>query len=165
MRTASGSGTVNGSRTTAPANATNVSQKGLDFIARWEGCVLHAYDDGTGVWTIGIGHTAGVHPGETITRAQAMTFLRQDAAKAVMAVDGLGVQLAQTEFDALTSFAFNCGGGALSGGIARNLHAGDKQGAMAVLNEYVNTNGRVNAGLVRRRAAETALFLHGSYGV
>ena len=165
MRTASGSGTVDGSRTTAPANATNVSQKGLDFIARWEGCVLHAYDDGTGVWTIGVGHTGNVHPGETITRAQALAFLRQDAAKAVVAVNGLAVQLAQTEFDALTSFAFNCGGGALSGGIARSLHAGDRAAAMAVLSEYVHAGGVVSAGLVRRRAAESALFLHGSYGV
>ena len=82
-----------------------------------------------------------------------------------VAVNGLAVQLAQTEFDALTSFAFNCGGGALSGGIARSLHAGDRAAAMAVLSEYVHAGGVVSAGLVRRRAAESALFLHGSYGV
>lgn len=141
-----------------------VSEKGLEFIARWEGCVLHAYDDGTGVWTIGIGHTGGVKPGQTITRARALALLRQDAGHAVAAVNSLGLHLTQPEFDALVSFAFNCGGGALTGGVSKNLHAGSPQAAMVVLREYDHAAGRVLTGLVRRRAAESALFLHGSYG-
>lgn len=148
----------------APKYAHTVSERGLEFIARWEGCVLHAYDDGTGVWTIGIGHTAGVKPGQTITRARALELLRQDAAHAVAAVNSLGLKLSQPEFDALVSFAFNCGPGALTGGVSKNLHVHNPQAAMATLREYDHAGGRVLTGLVRRRAAESALFLHGSYG-
>lgn len=144
--------------------AHNVSAKGLEFIARWEGCVLHAYDDGTGVWTIGVGHTGGVKRGQVITRAQAMALLRQDAATAVHAVNSLGLHLKQPQMDALVSFAFNCGGGALTGGVSRNLHAGNPKAAMAVLSEYDHAGGRVLPGLARRRAAESTLFLHGNYG-
>lgn len=171
MRTASGSGGVKvapkkksaAKNRPRPVYVRNVSEKGLEFIAGWEGCVLHAYDDGTGVWTIGVGHTGGVRPGQKITRAQALTLLRQDAAKAVANVNSLGLHLVQHEFDALVSFAFNCGGGALTGGIARELHAGNKQAAMQVLREYVHAGGQVLPGLVRRRAGEAALFLHGTY--
>lgn len=144
--------------------AHDVSEKGLEFIARWEGCVLHAYDDGTGVWTIGIGHTGGVRPGQAITRVQALALLRRDASHAVDAVHSLGLKLTQPEFDALVSFAFNCGPGALTGGVSKSLHAGNPQAAMGTLREYDHAGGRVLAGLVRRRAAEAALFLHGSYG-
>lgn len=145
------------------AYAHNASAKGLEFIARWEGCVLHAYDDGTGVWTIGVGHTPA-KPGEVVTHAQAMALLRNDVAKAVAAVNSLGLHLKQTQFDALVSFAFNCGGGALTGGVSKNLHAGNPAAAMAVLSEYDHAGGRVLPGLARRRAAESALFLHSNYG-
>lgn len=39
---------------------------------------LTAYDDGSGVWTIRWVHTAGVHPGDVITRAQAEQFFLDD---------------------------------------------------------------------------------------
>ena len=45
-----------------------------------EGCRLIAYQDTVGVWTIGYGHTAGVHPGQTITQAQADAWLTEDVA-------------------------------------------------------------------------------------
>lgn len=164
LSTASGGGKPAAKSKPKPRYATNVSAKGLEFISRWEGCVLHAYNDGTGVWTIGVGHTPA-RPGQTITSAQAMKLLRQDAATAVHAVNSLGLHLSQRQFDALASFAFNCGGGALTGGVSKNLHAGNPQAAMGVLSEYDHDgHGRVLAGLVRRRAAESALFLHGNYG-
>lgn len=155
-----------------PVYAHTVSSAGLEFIARWEGCVLHPYNDPLNA-TIGVGHL--IHMG-TVTAAdesryrgfthpQAISLLKVDAGKAVAAVNALGLHLAQHELDALVSFAFNCGAGALSGGVARNLHAGDKPAAMAVLSEFVHAGGPEPVlGLVRRRAGEVALFLHGSYG-
>ena len=46
----------------------SLAPNGRAFIEAWEGLYLKAYDDGTGVWTIGYGHTtpAGlprVYPG------------------------------------------------------------------------------------------------------
>ena len=48
------------------------SANGLAFIRDHEGCELHAYPDpGSGgePWTIGVGHTGGVKPGDTCTMA------------------------------------------------------------------------------------------------
>lgn len=151
----------------------NVSQRGLEFIARFEGCVLHPYNDAASPpnATIGYGHMihrgavtpADVRKFKEFTLGDAMRLLVEDAQAAVHAVASLGVRLNQHEFDALVSFAFNCGGGALMGGIARSLKAGRKQQAMSVLREYVHAGSEVLPGLVRRRTAESALFLHGIY--
>lgn len=158
-----------------PPHATGVSKRGLEFIARFEGCVLRPYDDGgrpgIGNATIGVGHLLHMGPCTAadrrrwrgFTRTKAIGLLRRDAAHAAAAVRALGVPLNQHEFDALTSFAFNCGPGALAGGIARHLHAGDRAGAMDVLREYVHAGGHVYPGLVRRRNAEAHLFLAGTY--
>lgn len=151
--------------------ARTASSKGLDFIARWEGCVLHPYNDPAGYATIGVGHllhrshvtSADLEHYRGFTRPQALALLRQDVGNAVRGVNALRLTLNQHEFDALTSFAFNCGSGALIGGIARELHAGDKKGAMHVLQEYVHAGGIVLKGLVSRRAAEAHLFLNGIY--
>lgn len=40
-----------------------IGQAGLDLIKQYEGCRLAAYRCAAGVWTIGYGHTAGVHSG------------------------------------------------------------------------------------------------------
>ena len=48
-----------------------IGQAGLALIKQYEGCRLAAYRCAAGVWTIGYGHTAGVHSGMTITQAQA----------------------------------------------------------------------------------------------
>ena len=58
-----------------------IGQAGLALIKQYEGCRLAAYRCAAGVWTIGYGHTAGVHSGMTITQAQADAYLQQDIAK------------------------------------------------------------------------------------
>ena len=37
-----------------------ISQKGIDLIKEFEGCLLTAYKCVAGKWTIGYGHTKGV---------------------------------------------------------------------------------------------------------
>ena len=56
------------------------SQRLIDAIKKFEGCVLTAYQDTAGVWTIGYGHTKGVKKGDKITHFQAEQFLREDIA-------------------------------------------------------------------------------------
>ena len=136
-----------------------IGQAGLALIKQYEGCRLAAYRCAAGVWTIGYGHTAGVHSGMTITQAQADAYLRQDIAKFEGYVNypayvPITEQLNQNQFDALVSFAFNLGAGNL-----RKLCKGRTAAQIAqAMTQYCKANGKVLAGLRRRRAAEQALF-------
>ena len=96
-----------------------ISAAGLDLLKRFEGCRLEAYPDpgsGGAPWTIGYGHTgAEVVPGLVITQAQAEAWLRADLAQSQRALETLlaGVVLNQGQWEALLSFCFNVGAGAL----------------------------------------------------
>ena len=136
-----------------------IGQAGLALIKQYEGCRLAAYRCAAGVWTIGYGHTAGVHSGMTITQAQADAYLQQDIAKFEGSVNNpayvpITANLNQNQFDALVSFAFNLGAGNL-----RKLCKGRTAAQIAqAMTQYCKANGKVLAGLRRRRAAEQALF-------
>lgn len=136
-----------------------IGQAGLALIKQYEGCRLAAYRCAAGVWTIGYGHTAGVHSGMTITQAQADAYLQQDIAKFEGYVNNpayvpITANLNQNQFDALVSFAFNLGAGNL-----RKLCKGRTVAQIAqAMTQYCKANGKVLAGLKRRRAAEQALF-------
>lgn len=140
------------------------SPAGLELIKRFEGVRLAAYDDGVGVWTIGVGHIKGVKRGDTITMEQADRFLAEDHAEAEAAVNRcVKVPLEQHQFDALASWTFNLGGGALSGStMLKKLNAGDFDGAADEMLRWNKAGGRVLAGLTKRRIAERMLFLTGS---
>lgn len=137
-----------------------ISKAGLDLIKQFEGLYLKAYRCPAGVPTIGYGHTAGVAMGQTITQQQADDYLRRDVRQFERAVARLvTVPLTQGQFDALVSFAFNLGEGALAQStLLRLLNAGDYAGAAAQFDRWNKAGGRVLPGLVRRRAAERALF-------
>lgn len=136
-----------------------IGQAGLAIIKQYEGCRLAAYRCAAGVWTIGYGHTAGIHSGMTITQAQADAYLRQDIAKFEGYVNNpayvpITANFNQNQFDALVSFAFNLGAGNL-----RKLCKGRTAAQIAqAMTQYCKANGKVLAGLKRRRAAEQALF-------
>lgn len=136
------------------------SQRGIDLIKRFEGLRLRAYDDGVGIPTIGYGHTKGVKLGMTITEEQAVQFLREDLHSAERDIDRLvTVHLCQHQFDALASLVFNIGGTAFRDStLLRKLNAGDYAGAAAQFERWVHGGGKILPGLVRRRAAEKALF-------
>jgi GH24 family phage-related lysozyme (muramidase) len=140
----------------------NISENGLRLIERFEGFVDHQYNDGTGVMTIGYGTTAAdVSPlPRFLTQSEAEQLLREKLArKYEPAVNALGVPLNQNEFDALVSFVYNCGPGAMQWQIGRDLRARNYAAAADDFGRYVVAGGRVLTGLVRRRAAERALFL------
>lgn len=137
-----------------------ISERGLSLIKSFEGLRLVAYRDGGGVPTIGYGHTAGVRMGQTITDAQAETFLRADVAATVCAVSGMvKAPVSQDQFDALVSFAFNLGANALMRStLLRKLNAGDYDGAADEFLRWDHDNGQQVAGLTLRRTAERQLF-------
>ena len=147
----------------APASSpTNLSSAGLNMIEKYEGLYLNAYQDpGAGIWTIGYGHTGSdVKPGQTITKAEAEQLLKKDVAGAEKDVRNLvKVPLTQGQFDALVSFTFNLGAGALkSSTLLKKLNAGDYAGAQAEFGKWVHAGGKVLPGLVARRQEEATMF-------
>jgi len=137
-----------------------ISEAGLALIRDSEGFRAEAYRDAVGVWTIGYGHTAAVRPGDRVTAEQGLALLRADVAGAEAAVARAArVPLAQGQFDALVSFAFNLGAAALAGStLLRRLNAGDAAGAAAEFPKWCHAGTAVLPGLVTRRARERALF-------
>jgi uncharacterized protein (TIGR02594 family) len=145
---------------TSPGNL-ELSNNGIDLIGSFEGLRLDAYQCDAGVWTIGYGHTGSdVHPGQHISESRAKELLRQDVESAENAVkDLVDVPLSQGQFDALVSFTFNCGKGALAKStLLEKLNSGDYEGAQAEFGRFVHAGGVELPGLVRRRKAEAELF-------
>lgn len=131
------------------------SKNGIELIKSFEGCRLTAYKCPAGVWTIGYGHTSGVKEGQRISQEQADLYLALDLEKYEGYVEAANLQLNQNQFDALVSFAYNCGYGNLKTLIRNRTLA---QIAEALL-LYNKANGKVLSGLVRRRQAEHDLFV------
>ena len=136
------------------------SKTGINLIKQFEGCSLTAYKCPAGAWTIGYGHTGGVTQGQKITQAQAEAYLITDLGAYEKYVNQyVKVRINQNQFDALVSFTYNCGPGALkTSTLLRKLNAGDYKGAAAEFPRWNKGGGKVLNGLIRRRAAEKALF-------
>lgn len=143
------------------------SAKGRALIEQREGIRLHAYPDpatGAEPYTIGVGHTSAagpphVTPGMTITAAQADDILSNDLlAFEAQISPAIHISLADHEFDACMSLAFNIGARAFLGSTVRHkLNAGDKAGAADSFLMWGNAGGKPI--LLPRRKAERAQFL------
>jgi lysozyme len=71
----------------------------------------------------------------------------------------LRAPVTDSQLGALISFAYNVGLAALAGStLLRLLNAGDAAGASRQFQRWSRANGKVLSGLVRRRAAEQAMF-------
>lgn len=138
----------------------HISQQGLDLIKSFEGLCLSAYKCPAGVWTIGYGTTADVKEGQSITKERAEELLREDVKRFEQQVQRLvKVPLTQGQLDALVSFTYNLGAANLANStLLRLLNAGDYEGAAVQFDRWNKANGMVLPGLVKRRAAERALF-------
>jgi len=145
-----------------------LSDAGIKMIVGFEGR-HRALGDGryiayrcpAGVWTIYAGVTKGVHEGMICTEAEGEAMFRRELATHEAAVNRMvTVSINQNQFDALVSFAYNCGDGALQkSSLLRLLNAGDYAGAARSFAAWNKGGGRVLPGLVTRRAREASLFL------
>jgi GH24 family phage-related lysozyme (muramidase) len=141
------------------------SDKGIELIKEFEGLEQTAYPDpGTGgdPWTIGYGHTGtDVYPGLVISKDRAEELLVQDLRRFEDAVETLiDVELNQNEFDALVSFTYNVGEGALGDSTLRRRLNADEDKCPVFQQElprWVNGGNGPMPGLVRRREAEAKL--------
>lgn len=135
------------------------SDRGINLIKQFEGCRLQAYKPVSTekYFTIGYGHYGpDVAPGAIITQYQADLYLLLDIEKFEKKVEKYNAKYmwTQNEFDALVSFAFNIGS------IDQLTDNGKrtKQQIAAKIPEYRKAGGKVLQGLVKRRAAEKAMF-------
>lgn len=137
-----------------------INSAGLALIKEYEGYSANAYLDTGNVPTIAHGHTRGVKMGQTCTPEQADAWLREDLASAEADVSKLvKVPLTDNQFAALVSFTFNLGGPQLGKStLLRFLNAGNYAGAGSQFQFWVFDNGKKLPGLIRRRAAEAALW-------
>ncbi len=138
-----------------------ISNLGLSLIKAFEGLVLKAYYCAAGVLTIGYGHTRNVSKNMLIDKHKAELLLIEDCVTSERQVNKLiNVPINQQQFDALVSFVFNVGGGALERSTLRmKLNRGDYIGASKEFEKWCFAGGRKLKGLQRRRLAEKALFI------
>lgn len=144
----------------------SISKTGIDLISSFEDIRLNAYDDGVGIWTIGIGTTVypngvKVKKGDKCTLKQAKEYFAHDLKRFECSVNNLvKVPLSQNQFDALVSLTYNIGQTAFSNStLLKKLNAKDYRGAADQFQQWNRGGGKVMKGLVRRREAERALFL------
>lgn len=133
-----------------------ISQAGLQFIRNQEGCVLHVYNDVAGYPTIGIGHKLKL--GESypngITESQALGLLATDVGIVENRLNALiPPDCTQNQFDALMDFGFECG----TQGLQTMLSHGWDQ-VPQQMPRWIYAGGEVVEGMVKRRAADVALF-------
>ena len=108
--------------------------------------------------TIGYGHTSSVYEGQTITEQDAEELLRKDLMWFEQEVCRLiNGPLTQQEFDAIVSFTFNVGSGALADStFRRRMNTGEPK-ALCFREEFIRWTSGGMPGLIRRRDAEIEL--------
>lgn len=142
----------------------HITQDGLDLIKRFEGFSPTVYICPAGYPTIGYGHLVREHEldryEQDITEQEAEDLLRRDVQVAERAVLRLiDVPLTDGQYDALVSFTFNLGAGALQRStLRRKVNREEHADVPAQLMRWVWAGGKRLRGLARRREAEASLY-------
>lgn len=157
-----------------------MTKKGYEELKKYEALRLQSYDDATGnpiepgdqvqgVLTIGWGHTGpDVYPGMRITKEEAEALFDTDTDRFERVVERTmvganGEVPNNNQFDACVHCAFNIGEPGWAGSsMVRNWKKKPAPDVLAVAESFKLWNrsqGKVNPGLVTRRAKESALFL------
>jgi lysozyme len=142
-------------------------QAGIELIKSFEGFSSTPYLCPADVPTIGYGNTRRIDGSsvtmddESISEEDGEALLAHELLSFERSVGKLiTAELTQGMFDALVSFTYNLGSGNLQASTLRmKLNRGDYEDAAGEFPKWRKAGGRVLAGLVRRRAAEQALFV------
>jgi lysozyme len=145
-----------------------ISENGVNFIKGFEGFSSKPYLDVIGVCTIGYGTT--IYPNgvkisikdKIIPERVAIEYLKYDLEKFEKGVVSLigNTKLNQNQFDALVSFAYNCGLGNLKTSTLLKIVKAMPT-SEAIFNQFLRWNkagGKEISGLTRRRKAEAELY-------
>lgn len=141
----------------------HITEDGLRLIRRFEGFSATPYRCPAGYLTVGYGHLVKNPEAfrQPITEDEASEILVLDVVAAEKAVLRLiSVPLTDGQFDALVSFTFNLGSGALQRStLRRKINRDEYEDAAAEFIKWVWAGGRKLKGLIRRREAEALLYL------
>ena len=151
------------------------SEKGKTLIKKTESFESRPYRCPANIPSIGFGTTrypngkAVTMYDPAITLEQANAYFAHDIERFERDVLSLvKVPITQGQFDALVSFAYNCGSdidddtiaeGLGDSTLLKKLNAGDYKGAADEFPKWNKGAGKVQPGLVKRRAAERDMFL------
>jgi lysozyme len=142
-----------------------VSRTAIELIKRFEGYRQTAAQLPDGRWTIGYGHTLTARQGAVVSEPDAEALLLYDLITITHAVDEqVHAPLGKNQYDAVCAFAFNIGlDNFARSGVLRRLNEGAPILAACAMELWrkaeVGGEKIVVDALVRRRAAEKALFL------
>ena len=145
----------------------------IRFLMREEGFRAEPYNDSGGNATVGYGHLLHLGPVRSnessirMSKAEAVVLLRKDAETASSDVPVLGpsIQLAQREFDALTSWLFNLGiTKTHDSTLASCLRAGKYALVPVEMMRWCNPGRSDSLALLNRRRREAYLWITGDYG-
>lgn len=150
-----------------------LSDAGISLLIKRESIRRMMYLDSAGLPTIGIGHlltkdelssgkiTIGGervrwHDEGGLSDAQVKQLFAQDLKVYEQAVNkDTHIELAQYQYDCLVSFCFNVGTEAFRGStLLKKVNTSDFASVPAELGKWVHSAGKVNKGLVNRRAGE-----------
>jgi len=145
----------------------NPSKNCIDLIKKFEGFRSEAYQDSVGIWTVGYGSTMWpdgkkVQPGQRMTIQEAEAVMTWELTrKGKEILSGLPTTIInQNQYDALVSFAYNLGVGALlKSTLFKKLKVNPNDPSIrAEFMRWVNAGGKRLTGLVGRREAEANLY-------
>lgn len=155
-----------------PIHVLQPSKEIVEFIAAWEGFSPTIYACPSGYPTIGYGRKLSVdevgiinEAGGVLTQHEAMELLHIDVYVVGMHVKRfIDVPLSQHEFDALVSWTYNCGPGALSASTLREyINMGMFEEVPGELIRWIYAGGEPLSGLYDRRIEESHIWTHGRY--
>lgn len=165
---------------TRGAGSFTISEEGLTFLKLKEGFAAAAYHD---IKQYSIGYGSSKWKGQDVTPSYPGIITEPEAAEElrnlVDSVYGAAIQrhvtapITQSMYDAMVSFAYNIGvgsprratsnadsGNGFAGStVVANINAEDYEGSANAFAFWNKAGGKVNTGLVARRAEEAELFL------
>jgi lysozyme len=138
----------------------------VQTVGGFEGLRLYAYQDVVGVWTACYGETHGIRKGMVFSRETCNNLLvdslithEQGMRACLRNPDALPIEV----YVADLSLAYNVGAPTFcQSSIAAYQNAGRVKDSCARFPLYNRAGGRVNKGLINRRAAEQRLCLKGA---
>lgn len=143
------------------------SKNCIDLIKKFEGFRSESYQDSVGVWTVGYGSTMWPD-GNKVQSGQKMTMLEAEKVmaweldrKGKVIISALPTTIInQNQYDALLSFAYNLGVGALlKSTLFKKLKLNpNDESIRAEFMRWVNAGGKTLKGLITRRKAEADLY-------
>ncbi len=154
-------------RETPPFRDLHINDRAIVLIKQAEGLQLNAVElPDSGMWSIGYSHSGeDVHPGMTITEAEADRLLRADLRFFETIVKSMvTAPMNEDEFSAIVDLAYNIGTEAFRhSNVLRALNRGDRAGAAAAFRGWdrIDVNGvsTEDPHLTQRRETEREIFL------